>query len=145
MPDQSRTSQSPATSPLLRRTCLLACIVVWTTEAVLTHIPLPKLPEAVPGDKTLHVIAYTAIASTLLLALWAYGRPLGRRLLVALLVLAVYGAVDELTQPWGNRHASWLDWLADMGGVGIACGLHVAAEAMVARVRRHRGDASTAS
>ncbi len=144
MPDRPASSPVPV-SPCLRRLCLLACIAVWTTEAVLTHIPLPTLPPVVPGDKTLHVVAYFVLGSVFLVTLSAYALGLWRRLTIALAVLAVYAALDELTQPLVNRHASTRDWLADVVGVGIACILHIMAAKMLAHVRQRSRGESTVS
>jgi hypothetical protein len=33
--------------------------------------------------------------------------------------LIVFGGIDELTQPWFDRSAEWLDWLADVAGIGL--------------------------
>jgi VanZ family protein len=38
-------------------------------------------------------------------------------------VIAVYGAVDELTQPWAGRFCDLNDWLADIGGGAIGLAL----------------------
>lgn len=123
-----------------RRGLLAACITLWTTEAVLTHIPLPTLPPAAPSDKTMHFAAYFVLATSLLLTLWAYGRSLSRRQMLTFLVMAAYGAVDELTQPLVNRHASLLDWIASAAGAAAAVAVH-ALVVMLHRRRRRAVDA----
>lgn len=133
MPDRSGVPSPAPASPRLRRLALLTCIGVWLTEAVFTHIPLPTLPPTVPSDKTLHVVAYFVLGSVFLLTLRAYALGLWRRLAIALPVLAVYGALDELTQPLVNRHASVYDWLADAAGVLLAIAVH----AVVVMLHRH--------
>jgi VanZ family protein len=42
-------------------------------------------------------------------------KPFVRRISV-LLIMPIYAAFDELTQPLVNRHAAWGDWFANVFG-----------------------------
>jgi len=103
-----------------RRTLLLVCILMWASAFCLSHIPLPQLPPLPGKDKSLHFIGFACLASILLLTLVAHGRghdqKLLRRSAITLMVTAVYGAIDEITQPLVNRHGAGDDWLADVAG-----------------------------
>lgn len=97
--------------------------IYWIACFTITHMPPPPVDEtAVPGlDKAVHFAMYAVLAALL-------GRVFLRRgkgqLLVAAAILAAYGAADELTQPYFQRHADWFDWGADM--LGVAAGLTIA-------------------
>ena len=43
-----------------------------------------------------------------------------RRVLLVLVLMTIYAAVDELTQPLVNRYAAWSDWFADVFGAAAA-------------------------
>ena len=88
--------------------------------ALLAGTHWPKLPGVdVPGkDKTLHVVAF-AILTGLLLNVLARRMATARSVavvLAAVAVVAVYGALDEWTQPYTGRTCDFFDWLADMAG-----------------------------
>ena len=110
--------------------------VYWPTLFVVTH--LPKLPSVeVPGsDKTLHFAAYLLLTLTFWLARYGKARPDPRRFraYLVLIIMAVYAALDELTQGLvPNRYSDPYDWLADVLGVLVALGfLYI--------VRRRRTD-----
>ncbi|HEY1599902.1 MAG TPA: VanZ family protein [Pirellulales bacterium] len=110
----------------------LACILYVAAMATATHVPLDgvRLPEwrLVPVDKAFHFTAYAGLSfllSTLAAAIWTgsaskrWGHLL--RYFAVLPVVALYGVIDELTQPAVGRTADSLDWLADM--CGAASGL----------------------
>lgn len=90
----------------------------------LTHLPGEAMPDlfSLRGvDKIIHALAYAMIAMSFLLAV---DRGAGWRL-PAILVLGIVGlaGVDELTQPLVHRTCSIWDFLADLAGIAIACGL----------------------
>ena len=96
--------------------CLLAAY--WLALFIGTHVPRPpELLTIEHGDKYLHTSAYAGLAVLCgwylatrgTLVAWHYG--------ATFIVLAVYGAADELLQVPVNRHADVADWLADAGGV----------------------------
>ncbi|MBN1846739.1 MAG: VanZ family protein [Sedimentisphaerales bacterium] len=105
-----------------RRTLLawLVLLIYWPAIFVATH--LPRLPPVSlhGGDKTAHFLVFFFL--TILFWLARYGklrpgvtkRPFWR----CLLWLALYGAIDEISQNLvPNRCADAVDWIADMGGV----------------------------
>lgn len=97
---------------LLSTACLLT----------LTHIPndvLPKVLQLRLLDKVEHAVAYGLIAMFCLRSLRRPVRSL--LLLILLLALAVVGALDEITQPLVNRHASITDYAFDLIGIAAAC------------------------
>jgi len=95
-----------------------------------THLP-PRVAKALTADlsiwdKLIHFVAYAGLATLVTLS-WSTVRTIHRReLLVAAIVLAVLGALDEWTQqlPGVNRNADLMDWVADI--LGILCGLALA-------------------
>jgi len=95
-------------------------VLTWLLALTATHVPAAKITTTGMGDKKLHAVGYfvLGIAFTAAMAGWGVGR--GRRALLVAGVLAVYGALDELTQPLVNRHASPWDWLADLAGIAAA-------------------------
>lgn len=103
--------------------------VYWLALLTATH--WPKVPGIdVPGkDKTLHAVAYAFLTGLLLSALTrqarlARGWPIA---LAAVTIVAVYGALDERTQPWTGRTCDLLDWTADMvGAASVALGYLIA-------------------
>ena len=107
-------------------TALLTIVLVlyWLIAFLGTHIPLRILAGVMPphnGDKVLHFVGY-AILAALLMGLRASRGSFGWRSVVRRwMLLAVYGAFDEVTQRLVGRHADVADWCADM--VGVLCGL----------------------
>jgi VanZ family protein len=108
---------------IARYTRWIAAVTVlyWLALFIGTHIPLRLPPGSVPegGDKLLHFVAYLGLAY--LLGLWlSVKQPMSaRHYLMILLVIAVYGALDELLQGPVNRNPDVYDWIADVFG-GIA-------------------------
>ena len=122
--------------------------VRWLTVAVvalfvvlgLPHIPQEMMPKSLQVhllDKVEHVVAYGMLAFLFLLS---FRRPPGvKAMLVVLLVGALVGALDEMTQPWVNRIASSLDVAADVIGIALVCILFLAMQFF----RRERTERST--
>ena len=118
---------------LAAMTAAYTLVLVWAT-----HYPKPErfLGDNPPSDKTLHFLAYGALAvlaaGTIALARrWTAVRAAGLGA-----ALAAFAAVDEITQPLFSRDAEPLDWIFDCVGVGLG----IAAVAMaVAVVRIVRG------
>jgi VanZ family protein len=133
---------SPDASPARARGLLARAAAVVTAgyTAFLvwaTHHPRPEslLGPNPPSDKTLHFLAYGALAvlaaGTLALARrWTLPRS-------AMLAggLAAFAAVDEVTQPLFHRDAEWMDWVYDSAGVGLGLVVVAAAVAVVRLVR----------
>lgn len=101
---------------------LTAAVVALLVVLTLTHIPQEMMPKSLSVhllDKAEHLAAYGLLA---LLFLFSFRRPPGvKAMLVLLLAGAMLGALDEMTQPWVNRIASWIDFAADVIGIAIAC------------------------
>ena len=104
-----------------RRAILIACVVAWLVEVVATHTPAPRVPHLHVSDKVVHAVAYFLLGGLFWLTLRAYGMRRWKRTLYVLVTLAVYAALDELTQELvTGRHAAVGDWLADMIGLVAA-------------------------
>jgi VanZ family protein len=92
--------------------------------------------ERPPFDKTLHFVAYAILAGLL----WACARLRGmatlRATLAVMAVVAVWAAVDEVTQPFFYRAAEPLDWVYDIVGAAIGCGAMAVLDRLIAGRRR---------
>ena len=112
----------PLTVARFRRPIGIMLLAYWILQFTGTHVPLSDdvIPPEV-SDKTLHYLAYLGLAY--LLALWtSTARPVSKSRYAALLVIiAVYAAADEISQPLVNRNAELDDWFADM--IGTITGL----------------------
>lgn len=111
--------------------------VFWLSEFISTHAPIPEQQvEALPGsDKHLHFGAYVVLAGLLMFWNGVGAASAGRRVLTVVLILAVYAAVDELLQPFFNRDAELLDWVADFLGSALGAILGYAIARLVCRLR----------
>jgi VanZ family protein len=85
--------------------------------AAASLLPGSSLPSVSGNDKTHHAIAYAALMFPT-----ALKKP-KHWLVIAFALLCFSGAI-ELIQPYVNRHADWLDLLANGGG--ILCGIILA-------------------
>src|SRR5687767_7349663 len=94
-------------------------LAFWGFIFVMTHIPQQRLPGVRVNDKTAHLISYGVLAAMLYVTLW-FSRPHDWSPVWKIpLVLALYAAFDELTQPLVNRFAEFADWYADVAGAVI--------------------------
>ena len=100
----------------------LALLSFWLLAFIATH--LPKVPQSMGrvSDKTLHSVSFMILGG-LLSWVW-HGRMRGvvRHGVLVLVIIAIYGAIDELLQIPVGRHCDFQDWIADMQGgiVGLA-------------------------
>ena len=105
------------------------CILLYAT-----HHPRPAElvgPDA-PGDKSLHLIAYTLLGGVVAAAFASRGG-WGWRAAAALFVpLALFAAADELTQPLFGRFADSVDWAFDELGLVAGIGLVTVAARLLA-------------
>lgn len=117
---------------LLRRRPWLALGVYWVMAFVVTHLPPIFEKDDTPGfeppigpDKVVHFFGFAALAFLLMNTLRRLSTPVAVGL--TLLLCAIYGVFDELTQPPFARTADPWDWVADMVGaiVGITFFLRV--------------------
>jgi VanZ family protein len=106
--------------------CLLAAY--WLAMLVGTHWPKPHLPDfdsPLKIDKVLHFSGYFGLSILLFTSVYL-SRRRASLLQMAVgvgLLIAGYGVLDEMTQPYFNRVADWTDWVADLLGcaTGLAC------------------------
>jgi VanZ family protein len=103
----------------LRPAADIAAILAFACAAVLTHLP-PAAALPVPNDSLAHFAGYAGLSALLWLCLWTRGRGAWRRELAVLIVMALYGAIDELTQTLTGRTPELGDWLFDMSGALLA-------------------------
>lgn len=121
----SPTSVDASASHCHRITVLLtiALVLYWLVAFLGTHLPV-RIPAGVVergGDKLLHFVGYSILAS-LLMGLRASRGPFGwYSIIMRWIVLALYAAFDEVTQLLVGRHADVADWFADL--IGSCCGL----------------------
>jgi len=103
----------------------LALAGYWLALLVGTHVPreFPALPRE-GADKWVHVVAF-AVLGWLVAETWqrSAGRLNAAHLRAAWLVIALYAAADELTQPFVGRYASATDGLADVAGAALGLAL----------------------
>lgn len=84
---------------------------------------LPSLVFEEISDKVLHAVEYGILSVLCYRAFrWAAGPAIARQAVVlAIMMASVYGITDEVHQAFVPlRESSWLDWLADTIGAGIA-------------------------
>lgn len=114
----------------------LACLALyWLVLCLATHWRNPWPPGGTPSypDKLVHFTAFGLLAGLAVYVLGNRhtGRGLARRAAAIWAVVALYGLLDEFTQPLTGRDFEWLDWAADISGA--ACG------ALLATLWRWRG------
>jgi len=103
---------------LSSRVWLIILLGYWGAMFVSTHVPI-QLPDLAgqSSDKILHFVAFYMLA--LLVALNAecqFGELRLRHYAILAIVMAAYGALDEILQWFVNRHCSFGDWVADVCG-----------------------------
>jgi len=86
-----------------------------------------------PSDKVMPFVASGILSAVLLLTLTAYRHNRNKRDLIVLFSMMLYAGFDELTQRFVNRHTSFYDWVADMGGAVAAILLMEIALAIIRR------------
>ena len=125
--EKSNVGSGESTSHRRRITVLLtiALVLYWLVAFLGTHIPIPAGVIPRGGDKVLHFAGYAILAS-LLMGLRASRGPFGwYSVLMRWMVVALYGAFDEVTQSLVGRHADVGDWCADLIGAAFGLGLVV--------------------
>ncbi len=133
--------------PLPRHVRTVFAVCFWAYGLILliaTHAPAREVQFIVRAadyglidpDKLLHMAAYGVLG---LLAALGYGGRWPNTLSAAIALfalLAVWGFVDELTQPLFGRLADVSDWVCDLigGAIGLAAGF-AASRWLTARLR----------
>jgi VanZ family protein len=135
-----RIQHSAAMSPSTTRRLLWSLTLsFWAFIFFMTHIPQPRLPNVHVGDKSAHVISYGVLAALLYLTLWRT-RPADWSLLWKIpLILMLYGAFDEITQPLVHRSCELKDWYADVIGAVLAVVLMSSLRLILSRMGRPAG------
>lgn len=104
---------------MLRIVSLGTLGVYWLAIFIGTHMPQGVQELGWVNDKLLHSGAYTGLAFLLAATLTTL-RVRHGALLLPLIISAVYGCLDELSQiPVPGRHAEVADWVADVAGAGV--------------------------
>jgi len=96
-------------------------LVYWLSLFIGTHWP-NEVPALAGGvlDKVAHFSAFFGLSLLLAGTARLYGWTLTPRILLVLwLVIATYGAIDELLQSPVGRSCELNDWLADFVGSGV--------------------------
>lgn len=112
-------------------------LLYWGLLFTATHLPGGNSLRLFPGiDKVLHATAYGMLAILLLLAISIRVRVGLLATLSVIAICATYGILDELSQQFvPRRTADFYDWIADVTGSLIGCGLFFAARAVWAMLR----------
>lgn len=128
-----------ASGPAIRSLRIFALIplaLYWVMLGFLTHLPPRALPNVGVNDKVAHTLAFSMLASLLYLTFWTV-RPAGRGFWwKILLVILVYGALDEWTQPLTHRDCDIRDWICDGTGAAVAVAMLTLLRMVIQR--RHR-------
>lgn len=138
-----------------RRRLAIASVAVYMSMLVLsTHWPrlsLPKLPVPMGIDKVLHFTGYAIL--TLLILLTPTGmfrlpeggvrQPAWQSAATILVLIALWGVFDEVTQPFVGRGMDPVDWSYNIAGSVTALAL-VSLGYSVAWLFGRRGDSPSA-
>ena len=98
---------------------VILLLVYWPALFVLAHIPIPQLVrEAGVSDKSLHFLAYLILVFLLWFAVSSDKKVNWRRGTTwwILLVVVLYGVVDEFFQPYVGRTRDAMDVAANVAG-----------------------------
>ena len=110
----------------LRRYAIVALAFYWLLLFAGTHYPKPPNMGSETADKYLHFGAYAGLG--FLLCAWraATVRPRWLQVLGMIGLLAIYGALDEISQTIVGRDCQLGDWYADVAGAIVGIGLVLA-------------------
>lgn len=108
----------------LRQKITMAILAIyWVALLVFTHISIPKIVyQARISDKWLHFLAFMNLVFLLWFSFSPDDKVNWRRRLVwlLLLVVCVYGGLDELTQPYFGRTCDLYDFMVNVVAVVTA-------------------------
>lgn len=107
------------------RLTLIVLLSFWVLLFTATHIPGPDLPPVQVSDKMIHAGAFFLLGLLLYITLWVRGGKISGIWWKVLVVLMLYGALDEWTQQFVNRDTDIHDWMADCTGVAAAVAVMV--------------------
>lgn len=115
--------------------CILELATHWPYDPA-AYLRIMLRTERPPSDKTLHFVAYAILAGLLWTCARLRGMAALRATLAVMAVVAVWAALDEVTQPFFYRAAEPLDWGYDMVGAAIGCGSVAVLDRLIAGRRR---------
>jgi VanZ family protein len=104
---------------LRQKLTLIPLVLYWPALFVLSHIPIPKMVyKAQVSDKSLHFIAYLVLVFLLWFAINPDRKVSWRKAgaWCVLLVVAWYGAADEVLQSFVGRSCDAMDFLSNLAG-----------------------------
>ena len=111
-------SMKQRTRQLLGFTLFVVFVLYSVSLVVATHLPRVPTVVRVPGaDKWLHLVAYECQAILAMGTLYFMNRLILKNVVYLMIMLTIFGAIDELTQPIFSRQAELLDWVTDCAGV----------------------------
>jgi VanZ family protein len=105
--------------PFFNTKWLIVAVVFTAIVIFFTHIPqdvVPKQLQVNGLDKIEHVLSYGVITFLLVLSLKSFSL---LSALIFFIAISTFSGVDELTQPFVNRTADPIDWLADIIGIVV--------------------------
>ena len=121
--DDTQNSSGGGRNRILGAALLVGFVLYSIVLVFATHLPNVNTVVRVPGfDKVLHFAAYGCQATLAIGVLCVAGRASLRNIIILVGALALFGGLDEITQPIFRRQAEFLDWVADC--VGIALGVY---------------------
>lgn len=98
---------------------LILLLLYWPLMFFLTHRPVvPKIVPRLP-DYVLHFTGYACLGFLFGVRHQILRRVTWQRFAIAMLIIATYAALDELTQPYFRRQADFWDWVADLAGAVV--------------------------
>ena len=105
-----------------RRLLGIAMLFVFVLYSILlvvaTHLPhVPTFVRGPGADKWLHFAAYGCQTVLAMSVFHFTNRLVLKNVIFLVVLLATFGAIDELTQPLFSRQAELLDWVADCAGI----------------------------
>jgi VanZ family protein len=103
-----------------RKLAIIVLAIYWPTLFILAHIPIPgKVREAGVSDKVLHFLAYLVLVFLFWITLNPHRKVRWRKAVswAVVLIMVVYGIIDELLQGYVGRSCDRMDFVADLAGV----------------------------
>jgi len=99
---------------------IILLILYWSVLLILAHIPIPQLiREAGVSDKSLHFLAYLVLTFLFWFSIRPNEKVNWRKFSVwlVLIIITIYGAVDELVQKYTGRNCDAMDIAANLAGI----------------------------
>ena len=113
---------------ILRRIMLVSAVLIAVGMGFLMHVPITEPIEAIVRlriphiDKIAHFSSYFLLSLALCSWLWLGSVPVFKQVLVVIVLLMGYSALEEWTQHLSpGRTSDFYDWLADVSGFTLGC------------------------